>query len=260
MKAEKELEQFLNDKIHGSSEILDLILKHYSKYANNKIYLIKASQKIYNELSHFPVVTNFIKEVKNILQKKNAADLIAFLKNYKHTNDEKLNRLFQNTISILDKYKTILTISHSKTLVNIFNLWRRKCKDIKIFVCESRPAEEGLIMAEELKKQDINVTLITEAMAGNLMKEIDVIVLGADQILSNGNIVNKTGSRILAILARYHKIPLYVVSTSDKIVKSKKYKAQVEKNFIQVNHRKIKKLNQNFEIVEKNLITKIITD
>lgn len=67
---------------------------------------------------------------------------------------------------------------------------------------------EGKLFSEELKRNKIKNQLITEASTGKIIIQIDAVILGADQVLKNGSIVNKTGSRILAILAKYERIPL----------------------------------------------------
>ena len=115
-------------------------------------------------------------------------------------------------------------------------------------------------MLKELAKTGINVCLTTEAMAGNLIKQTDVVILGADQILPNGDVVNKTGSRMLAILAKHHKIPVYVISTADKKIKKAGIESLSISDFYKSDFNKSKLLSTDFELIEKNLITKIITD
>ncbi len=63
-------------------------------------------------------------------------------------------------------------------------------------------------------RDGINTTVITESMAGPLMRsgEIDVVVVGADRIAANGDTANKIGTYTVAVLAHEHKIPFYVAA------------------------------------------------
>jgi translation initiation factor 2B subunit (eIF-2B alpha/beta/delta family) len=117
-------------------------------------------------------------------------------------------------------------------------------------------------MAKELLKNKIKVEIIPEALLPNAVEKADVAISGADIILSNGNIVNKTGSRSLAILCKYFKKPFYVLATSDKFSKKKKYVPEKRDSgeIWKYGHKYLTKTNFYFEVVEKKLITKVITD
>ena len=94
-------------------------------------------------------------------------------------------------------------------------------KGIRVFADETRPWLQGArLTAWELMKDDIPVTLITDNMAGWLMKsgEIDFCVVGADRIAANGDTANKIGTYSVAVLAKENRIPFYVaapISTLD---------------------------------------------
>ena len=96
-----------------------------------------------------------------------------------------------------------------------------KGKRISVFADETRPFLQGArLTAWELVRDGIKTTVITESMAGPLMRggEIDVVVVGADRIAANGDTANKIGTYTVAVLAREHKIPFYVaapISTID---------------------------------------------
>jgi methylthioribose-1-phosphate isomerase len=96
-----------------------------------------------------------------------------------------------------------------------------KGKKISVFADETRPFLQGArLTAWELVRDGINTTVITESMAGPLMRagEIDLVVVGADRIAANGDTANKIGTYTVAVLAREHKVPFYVaapISTID---------------------------------------------
>jgi methylthioribose-1-phosphate isomerase len=91
----------------------------------------------------------------------------------------------------------------------------------RVFADETRPFLQGArLTAWELERDGIPTTLITDSMAGALMArgEIDAVVVGADRIAANGDVVNKIGTYTVAVLARENGIPFFVaapVSTVD---------------------------------------------
>jgi methylthioribose-1-phosphate isomerase len=88
-------------------------------------------------------------------------------------------------------------------------------KRIAVFADETRPFLQGArLTAWELVRDGINTTVITESMAGPLMRagEIDLVVVGADRIAANGDTANKIGTYTVAVLAHEHGIPFYVAA------------------------------------------------
>jgi methylthioribose-1-phosphate isomerase len=85
----------------------------------------------------------------------------------------------------------------------------------QVYADETRPFLQGArLTAWELLRDRIPTTVITESMAGPLMRQggIDVVVVGADRIARNGDVANKIGTYTLAMMARAHGIPFYVAA------------------------------------------------
>jgi methylthioribose-1-phosphate isomerase len=97
-------------------------------------------------------------------------------------------------------------------------------KRIAVIADETRPFLQGArLTAWELQAEGIPVTLITDNMSGHLMAqgEIDAVVVGTDRVAANGDVANKIGTYMVAVLARHHGIPFYVacpLSTIDPAV------------------------------------------
>lgn len=86
-------------------------------------------------------------------------------------------------------------------------------KKISVIADETRPFLQGArLTAWEMVQENIPVTLITDNMAGHLMAhgEVDAVVVGADRVAANGDVANKIGTYMVAVLARRHAIPFYV--------------------------------------------------
>ncbi len=149
-----------------------------------------------------------------------------------------------------------------------------KGKKVRVYADETRPVLQGArLTAWELMMDNIDVTLITDNMAGYLMSkgEIDLIIVGADRIAVNGDVANKIGTYSLAVLANHHGIPFYVaapVSTIDINISSGKDipieernpKEVVEIAGVRVAPEGVKVLNPAFDITPAELISAIITE
>jgi len=88
-------------------------------------------------------------------------------------------------------------------------------RHVRVFADETRPFLQGArLTAWELVKDGIDTTVITDNMAGALMKagDIDLVVVGADRIAANGDTANKIGTYSVAVLAKEHGIPFYVAA------------------------------------------------
>jgi methylthioribose-1-phosphate isomerase len=88
-------------------------------------------------------------------------------------------------------------------------------KKIHVYADETRPFLQGSrLTAWELMKDGIPTTVISDNMAGAMMKQgkIGAIVVGADRIAANGDVANKIGTYTVAVLAKEHKIPFYVAA------------------------------------------------
>jgi methylthioribose-1-phosphate isomerase len=91
---------------------------------------------------------------------------------------------------------------------------------VHVLVDETRPFLQGArLTAWELQQLGVPMTLITDNMAGHFMSRghVDLVLVGADRIAANGDVANKIGTYSLAVLAREHAVPFYVVAPTSTI-------------------------------------------
>jgi methylthioribose-1-phosphate isomerase len=101
------------------------------------------------------------------------------------------------------------------TALGVFYAAKEAGKTFKVYSCETRPLLQGArLTCWELLRAKIDTTLICDNMAATLMQQgkIDGVFTGADRIALNGDSANKIGTYSLAVLAKYHKIPFYIVA------------------------------------------------
>ncbi len=147
-------------------------------------------------------------------------------------------------------------------------------KNVAVFADETRPFLQGArLTAWELLRDGINTTVITESMAGPIMRagEIDLVVVGADRIAANGDTANKIGTYTVAVLAHEHNIPFYVaapLSTVDLATPNGDRIPIEERDQREVTHLGSSRLtpegakirNPAFDVTPHRYITAIITE
>lgn len=106
----------------------------------------------------------------------------------------------------------VFTHCHSSTVTRMLAIAKAEGKNFKVICTETRPAMQGRITAREMLELGVETTFIVDSATRTFMPEADFVVVGADAITSEGNVVNKIGTRIIAVLAREARKPFYVVS------------------------------------------------
>jgi methylthioribose-1-phosphate isomerase len=147
-------------------------------------------------------------------------------------------------------------------------------KRIEVLADETRPFLQGArLTAWELAEAGIPVTVIADNAAGYLMQqgEVDAVIVGADRIAANGDVANKIGTYMVAVLAKTHKIPFYVaapLSTIDASVKTGKEIPIETRDDQEVTHFKGKRTvpdgvgaqNPAFDVTPHRYVSAIITE
>ncbi|MBK9239019.1 MAG: S-methyl-5-thioribose-1-phosphate isomerase [Acidobacteria bacterium] len=101
------------------------------------------------------------------------------------------------------------------TALGVIRAAAEQGKVAAVFADETRPFLQGArLTAWELVRDGIATTVITESMAGPLMRQggLDFIVVGADRIAANGDVANKIGTYTVAMMAKAHGVPFYVAA------------------------------------------------
>ena len=147
-------------------------------------------------------------------------------------------------------------------------------KRIAVVADETRPFLQGArLTAWELQQESIPVTLITDNMSGFMMSrgEIDAVIVGADRVAANGDVANKIGTYMVAVLAQRHGIPFYVacplstidlsIPSGDQIPIEERAAAEV-RGFGQMDWAPagIATRNPAFDVTPAELVTALITE
>ncbi|RLE83189.1 MAG: initiation factor 2B [Thermoprotei archaeon] len=111
---------------------------------------------------------------------------------------------------------TLMTCSYSKTIMALFHRLREEGKRVRVYVTESRPGSEGVEMAKEISSMGFEVELIVDSAVRFFMKDVDLVVVGAEAIAANGAVVNKVGTSMIALAAHEARVRTFVIATTHK--------------------------------------------
>ena len=126
------LKSIINDKVSGSSEILEKLNKYLLQNTDDKAKLRNDLLSIKKALKSFEAINSYIKQVEKLIGNGDTRKLRSFLDRFNRTKTESYNRIFNNAKRYLTKFNTILTLSNSKTLLEVFKIWSSKNKRLKI--------------------------------------------------------------------------------------------------------------------------------
>ncbi|MFT4947586.1 MAG: ribose 1,5-bisphosphate isomerase, partial [Natronomonas sp.] len=112
---------------------------------------------------------------------------------------------------------TVLTHCHSTDALACLEAARAQDKSLSAIVKETRPRKQGHITARRLRELDVPVTLIVDGAAGRYLDNADHALVGADSIAADGSVVNKIGTRSLAVNARERDTSIVVAAQTLKL-------------------------------------------
>jgi len=106
----------------------------------------------------------------------------------------------------------IMTHCHSSAVSGILRAAKANGRDFQVIVTETRPRYQGRITAKEMIEAGIKTTMIVDSAVRNFMNKADLVLVGADAITSEGNVINKIGTSQVALAAQEARTPFYVAT------------------------------------------------
>jgi ribose 1,5-bisphosphate isomerase len=106
----------------------------------------------------------------------------------------------------------VFTHCHSSTVTHLLSKAKEDGKRFEVVCTETRPVFQGRITAKEMLALGVKTTFIVDSAARSFMRDADIVIVGADAITSEGNVINKIGTGTIALLAHEARKPFYVVA------------------------------------------------
>jgi len=172
-----------------------------------------------------------------------------------------VNGAAENVSKLIEADGTIITCSYSSTVFEALILR----PDIRVIVAESRPLFEGRLLAKRLAEHGLRATLIADAAMAAFINDADAAVVGADSVLADGSIVNKVGTRLLALAANDVGVRFYAATETSKFdARSLLGRAPVleegDPSEVAEEVRGVEIRNPYFEVTPARLITAVVTE
>lgn len=117
------------------------------------------------------------------------------------------------------RHRRLLTHSHSRVVLSALRQAAKAGPTFEVYVTQSLPDNAGLRMKTALEEAGIPATLILDGAAAYTMESVDAVVLGAEGIVETGGVINKIGSYGIALAAKAHHKPLFVLAESFKFLR-----------------------------------------
>lgn len=131
----------------------------------------------------------------------------------RETYIDALESAVKNAVNLLEGFKKIFTLSYSSQVFKILlNL-----REVDVYIVAGWPVMDGLKMYKELALKGINVKIYPDLSIGEAIAECDLVLLGSDAVLPDSSLVNRTGSRIAAKIAKEGGVNVYSVTDSLKL-------------------------------------------
>ena len=126
--------------------------------------------------------------------------------------DNSKEKIAQIGAKRIRNHSTILTHCHSSTVTYLLKRAKQEGKSFEVICTETRPVLQGRTTAKEMLDLGVKTTFIVDSAARFFMNQVDLAIVGADAITSEGNVINKIGTSTIALVAHEARTPFYVVS------------------------------------------------
>ena len=187
--------------------------------------LYKAKDILIDTRPTEPAMKNGLKYIMNKLEKARQTccveDIPQIIEGYKNDyydmlqdSKKKIAEIGARRIPASEKEFIAMTHCHSSLVTAILVEAKRQGKNFKVINTETQPRLQGRKTAHELLDAGIEVIHVIDSAMRWAVKhfEVDLILIGADSITSEGTVLNKIGSRLLALVAHEENVPFYVAS------------------------------------------------
>jgi ribose 1,5-bisphosphate isomerase len=160
------------------------------------------------------IVLKEVRENKNLDELKK--NIIATAENFIAKSEKAIKIIAEIGSKRIKDGDTLLTHCNSSAAVSTIVKAHKDKKNIKVFATESRPKKQGYITVNQLVKAGVPTTLIVDSAVRHVMPKVDLVIIGADTVASNGAVINKIGTSQIALCAHEARVPVMVCAETYK--------------------------------------------
>ena len=229
---EKTLKDIRDLRIQGATNVARESLKALSKFllkskAGNQKQLLeqaeKAKKKIFQTRVTEPLMRNMIRRVMYELRYNYDDDVKKVIERAVQEAEEQLKefqtqeaQIVKNASAFIKNGSVIFTHCHSSSVVKTLELARKQGKKFEVICTETRPRWQGRMTAKDLTRAGIKTTMIVDSASMEFLPKTDMVLIGADAITHEGDVVNKIGTGLIGMLAKKFGKKVFVITHSMK--------------------------------------------
>lgn len=206
----------------GVGAIMDLVAEHQGDDLEALLLEIDAAKgKI---LASRPTAVSLWNGVQAALRGVTEASSVEEVKELVSRNSERFIERSNRALEVIGRIgarrirdgDTVLTHCNSQAALSVILTAYREGKAVEVIATESRPWRQGLLTVRQLADAGVPVTMIVDSAVRAVMRDVDVVVVGADTITSSGTVINKIGTSQIALAAHEARVPFLVCSETYK--------------------------------------------
>ncbi|KAI8010671.1 Translation initiation factor eIF-2B subunit beta [Camellia lanceoleosa] len=161
-------------------------------------------------------------------EEKSKSDKNSSRRKVKHNVIEAVNILIEDidacheliaeqAVEHIHQNEVILTLGHSKTVLEFLSAAKEKKRSFRVFVAEGAPRYQGHVLAKELVKKGVQSTVVTDSAVFAMISRVNMVIVGVHAVMANGGVIAPVGMRMVALAARNYAVPLVVVAGTHKL-------------------------------------------
>jgi len=181
--------------------------------------LSKAKEILFATRETEPLMRNAIRWILNQVDMNNSKKAKDIAKTVSSSANQFLNNLERSREEIatiganrIRNGSVIFTHCHSSTVTYMLQKAKLQGKIFEVICTETRPVFQGRKTAKEMLDLDLKTTMVVDSASRHFMNRADIVLVGSDAITSEGNVINKIGTSLIALAAHEARTPFYVVS------------------------------------------------
>ena len=181
--------------------------------------LLKAKETLFASRETEPLMRNAIRLIINQVEenpeksvRKLVGTVSAASQRFLMDLENSKERIAEIGAKRIRNKSVVFTHCHSSTVTNLLKKAKQEGKNFDVVCTETRPLFQGRITAKEMLDIGVKTTFIVDSATRFFMNQVDLAIVGADAITSEGNVINKIGTSTVALVAQEARTPFYVIS------------------------------------------------
>ncbi|AOY89361.1 initiation factor 2B [Marinobacter salinus] len=209
------LSRLRNDRQSGATELALRTLKELVDYLDaikpDSAKISRLLEALKQARPSMVVIGNAVEKVETRWTENGGpaqAAALAVIRELEEAGD----RLLEHALNQVPAGAVIMTHSASSLLARLFRQLAREQRPFSVICTQSSPGMEGHQLAATVNQLEVPVTLITDAQIALFAPQADLVITGCDAWLADDHFVNKSGTHLLALSAREHAVPFWVLA------------------------------------------------